>query len=1014
MQPFEARDMPGAQILRVARYALIAVIVVTSVAMLSAQTVVDPRTVEFNPSPDHNATTSTGAPLVTSYSLSLYQQGAGTPFATVSLGKPAPAADGKIRVDFIALLSSVPAPNVTYEARVSAVGPGGATPSSVSNGFSFSAVCSYAISPATLSAAATGATGTFAMTAGTGCTWTAASSVWWLTVTSGGSGSGNGTIGYSVAANTTTTQRTGSITVGGRTFSVTQAAAPCTFDIVPNSVAAPATGTSGSFSMNAGTGCTWTASSNASWLTVTGGASGSGNGTTNFSVAPNTSTTPRSGTIAVAGLTFTVSQSGAPCSYTLTPGSQSLASSASTGSFALGTSSGCAWTASSNAGWLTVTSAASGSGNATINFSAAANPNTTIRTATIAVGGQAFAVTQAAAPCTFSLSPTSQSAASGGGPGSFAVATSSSCSWTATSNAAWLTVTGSPGGTGNGTVNFSAAANQSTASRSATITVNGQTFTLTQAGACSFAIAPGSQSVAASGGTGSFALTAAAGCAWTASDNASWITLTTPTSGSGNATIGFSVPANPNSSQRTGLITVGGQTFTVSQTGTTCSYSVAPLSQSVGASGGSGAAAVTSAGGCMWTAAAAVPWITVTAGGSGTGNGTVNFSVAANAETAARTGTLTIAGDLFTVNQAAAPCTYGIAPSGQSFVSGGGGGSFAVTAGNGCSWSAASGAGWITVSGAGTGSGNGTVAFSVAANGTSSDRSGSITVNGQTFTVTQAAPCTYGISPASQSVASSGGTGSFNVTAGGSCGWTATSSAGWLTVTGTPAGSGSGTVSFSAAANPNATSRTATISVGGQTFTVAQAATSTCTFSIAPTSRTMSSSGGSSSIAVTTQAGCAWTAVPNNTWLSIILATGNGNGTATFRATPNTAGPRTGSLTVAGYAFTVNQNGTCTYTVAPTSLSVAGAGSSGQISMTTGTGCVWSAATSVPWISINGTSGSGTGTVGYTVAPNTTGSIRFGFLTVGTRSISVSQPAGSGPVPPSMPGNLRIVGGAYD
>ncbi len=57
-----------------------------------------------------------------------------------------------------------------------------------------------------------------------------------------------------------------------------------------------------------------------------------------------------------------------------------------------------------------------------------------------------------------------------------------------------------------------------------------------------------------------------------------------------------------------------------------------------------------------------LPWLTITSGASGTGNGSVGLSIAANTGVA-RTGTATIAGQTFTVNQAAfvAPCTYSIA-----------------------------------------------------------------------------------------------------------------------------------------------------------------------------------------------------------------------------------------------------------------------------------------------------------------------------------------------------------------
>jgi len=54
--------------------------------------------------------------------------------------------------------------------------------------------------------------------------------------------------------------------------------------------------------------CTWTAASNASWLTITAGASGTGNGTVRFDVAQNNTGSDRVGTLTIAGLTFTVDQ----------------------------------------------------------------------------------------------------------------------------------------------------------------------------------------------------------------------------------------------------------------------------------------------------------------------------------------------------------------------------------------------------------------------------------------------------------------------------------------------------------------------------------------------------------------------------------------------------------------------------------------------------------------------------------------------------------------------------------
>ncbi len=89
-----------------------------------------------------------------------------------------------------------------------------------------------------------------------------------------------------------------------------------------------------------------------------------------------------------------------------------------------------------------------------------------------------------------------------------------------------------------------------------------------------------------------------------------------------------------------------------SDCGGTCSYSINPTSASYAAAGGSGSVTVTAGAGCAWTAASNSTFITVTSGSSGSGNGTVNYSVAANTGSTSRNGTMTIAGQTFTVTQA--------------------------------------------------------------------------------------------------------------------------------------------------------------------------------------------------------------------------------------------------------------------------------------------------------------------------------------------------------------------------
>ena len=67
---------------------------------------------------------------------------------------------------------------------------------------------------------------------------------------------------------------------------------------------------------------------------------------------------------------------GAPCSYSLSANNQSFSSSGGPGSVNVVTTSGCAWTATSNANFVSITSGASGTGNGTVSYTVAANTST--------------------------------------------------------------------------------------------------------------------------------------------------------------------------------------------------------------------------------------------------------------------------------------------------------------------------------------------------------------------------------------------------------------------------------------------------------------------------------------------------------------------------------------------------------------------------------------------------------------------------------------------------------------
>src|SRR6267142_1144540 len=118
-------------------------------------------------------------------------------------------------------------------------------------------------------------------------------------------------INYSVVPNPSSQARSGTMTIGGKTFTVNQAGVSCAFTLGSTNSPVSASGGTGNVSFTAtASDCRWTANSNDGFITLTSALSGTGNGTISYSVAPNTSSKARSGTLTIAGQTFTVNQAG--------------------------------------------------------------------------------------------------------------------------------------------------------------------------------------------------------------------------------------------------------------------------------------------------------------------------------------------------------------------------------------------------------------------------------------------------------------------------------------------------------------------------------------------------------------------------------------------------------------------------------------------------------------------------------------------------------------------------------
>ena len=154
--------------------------------------------------------------------------------------------------------------------------------------------------------------------------------------------------------------------------------------------------------------------------------------------------------------------------------------------------------------------------------------------------------------------------------------------------------------------------------------------------------------------------------------------------------------------------------------------------------GGQGSFVVSSVNSCAWTVNTYVPWILMKSPPTGIGQDTVSFEVRENFTGATRIGTITAAGQNFTIVQSAnSGCAFLPSPASVGISSAGGTGWFNIVTGPSCAWSATSSPGWVTINSASVGSGTTAISYTIAPNATGVSRKGKITVGGQVFTIKQ-------------------------------------------------------------------------------------------------------------------------------------------------------------------------------------------------------------------------------------------------------------------------------------
>ncbi|MBL8175542.1 MAG: S-layer homology domain-containing protein [Bryobacterales bacterium] len=568
--------------------------------------------------------------------------------------------------------------------------------------------CVFSLSPPNASTGASGASGTFAVTGGAGCGWTAASGSSWISVTSGASGSGSGTVAYTVQANTGAA-RTGTITAAGLTFTINQSAGACMYSLSSSGVTIPAASHAGSVAVSAGTGCAWTASAADNWIQVTAGQSGSGNGTVGYSVSANAGSA-RSGSVVIAGQSFSVSQEAVagvsvlitsvpsglalqvdgaaimtPRTLVWTPGSSHTLAAATQG-----TGTRYAFTNWSNGGAASQTVAAPASSTA---YSASFQPQYLLTSNSSPAEGGSVTVSPASADGYYNAG-TIVSATATPAPG-FTFS-----QWSGLSTAILNPVSISMDSQKTISASFVS---------SATVTIQSN---------------PSGRTVSVDG----ISYTAPAVFHWT-SGSVHMIGAPSPQQAAGveYAFTGWSDGGSPVHSV---TASAANTSYTANFTGQAlCVFSLSQTDATVLPTGDLRQLGIATTPGCSWNAASNASWITVLSGASGTGSGSLRFRVEANANGTARTGTLTIAGLIFPVTQSAASCTYtltgpltALSPAQLSFA-------VAVSTQPGCRWSASAYPFLSAVPASGTGSA--TVNVTVSANANQEPRLGVVTVGGQ-------------------------------------------------------------------------------------------------------------------------------------------------------------------------------------------------------------------------------------------------------------------------------------------
>lgn len=882
---------------------------------------------------------------------------------------------------------------------------------------------SLTVSPTALSYTQAGGTQSAAISANV--PWTVSSSASWASV-SATTGTGNGTLQITCAANSSYDPRTATITVAGsggvaaQTIAVTQVGTKPPLEVTPAQLDVPAN--AGSAILQVAATADWQVTESASWVSVSP-LSGNLDGTVTISYQQNTAFSPRAALVyftsqAGAFRSITISQAGASPTLSVAPSTPSF--SPSGGTTAVSVEANIAWTVSESLDWLSV-STTSGSGNGSFSITCQNNPDTLSRTGTIVVSGTNVSpvnllVTQLGVEVFIRVSPSALAFSANGADTLLAVTTA--LAWTAETTAEWLVID-----PGINDLSVYCYPNFNALSRAATITlrtIEGHIATVNVSQAAALPVVDVSEdTIAFKGAGGVKTFDIASNTNWRVTEFVSWLTVS-PFSGRNDTTIRVTCQPRTGTYYRTATITVSAtgaatRRILVTQTGAPDALSVSPTALNVSPESGNAVLSVSS--NINWFVSEGADWVTVSPD-SGVDNGTVIVSYTQNTSTNPRSTILTLYGgevpeqEIVLTQLGAAP-VLSVAPDSLSFQTSGGSAQVSISAN--VPWTLTESADWISLNKS-TGTQSDSVVISCLPSSTTSAREATILLSSpglseRRIQVAQlGVPAVLFVLPDSLSFSSSGG--SANISISSNTNWSIIDDAAWISVDSSN-GSNNRIVQVACLPNDSTGARSATLSVtapGAPTRTLRITQSGAIpVLSAAPLALSYADTGGVGTFSITSNS--AWSLAESLSWLSVAPASGFGSATVTATALANSdTMPRTGTVTLSSpglptVTLNVNQFGKVpSLSIVPDSFLFTPFADTALLTIFSNVN--WTISESLAWIRLSALTGVNNGSIEIIASPNPDTIPRFGTITVSgsgvpSRTLTVWQAAAPSPPPTS-------------